>query len=84
MSKYTQIINKKEYSDDSLSIGYRRIVCIPARMRKAMHISYIISNKERILKDKRESGKVDDGYAYIVGFFQNMSEADFELYVNTH
>ena len=84
MSKYTQIINKKEYSDDSLSIGYRRIVCIPARMRKSMHKAYILSNKERILKEMRETGKVDDGYTFIVDFFSGMSEAEFMDYVNTH
>lgn len=84
MNIYDHIIKKQEYADASLSIGYRRTICIPLRMRKSMHKAYILSNKERILKEMRETGKVDDGYTFIVDFFSGMSEAEFMDYVNTH
>lgn len=84
MSTYAAIIVKKEYNDPNMSIGFRRMVCIPVRMRKAMHQNYMISNKKDILNEISKTGKVDDGSEYIKAFFENMTEVDFRQYVNTH
>ena len=69
-STYTKIVKSKDYNDNKMSIGFRRLICLPALNRKKISQNFILENKT-------DQGLND----YFVIFFGEMSEIEYKEYI---
>jgi hypothetical protein len=70
---YTKIVNSEIYNNNLESIGFRRLHCLPNKMRRALGVAYIIENNTTI-------GFLD----FAKKFFSEMTEEEYCMYLRTH
>lgn len=69
---YTKIVKSEMYNDTSMSIGFRRYACLPAKVKSALNIAVFF-----------ETGSTDT-HSAVVSFFSKMTESEYKEYVITH
>lgn len=69
---YTKIAKSANYNDNTMSLGFRRYLCLPAATKTAVSVAaYLTTNNT-------------DTHDYIVNFFAPMTEAEYRSYIITH
>ena len=69
---YTKIVKSANYNDTSMSIGFRRYLCLPNDKKLKANVAAY-----------SQIGKTDT-HDYIVDFFGKMSELEYQQYIMTH
>jgi hypothetical protein len=70
---YTKIAKSEIYNDNTMSIGFRRLLCLPKRIRKSFDIAMMIKNNLSL--NNHEESKM---------FFEKMTEKEYCEYVINH
>jgi hypothetical protein len=70
---YTKIAKSKDYSDTTMSLGFRRYWCLPNNVRKNLNLAHML-----------QTGLVTGAHDVIVAFFAAMTEDEYRQYVVTH
>ena len=72
-ANYTKIIASKDYNNQKFSLGFRRFVCLPAKLKKALSLEHMIQNNT-----------LNGGHDEICARFTAMTEEEYKQYVLTH
>lgn len=72
-ANYTKIIACKDFNNESFSLGFRRYVCLPAKLKKSLSFDHMIKNKT-----------LDGGHNEICSRFAAMTDLEYKNYVITH
>ena len=71
---YTRIKNSKKYNDNSMSLGFRRLHCLPQKIRTNIQKAFLIENK----------GEVSEFLGFATKFFNQMTEKEYCIYLMAH
>jgi hypothetical protein len=69
---YTKIAKSSIYNDTSMSLGFRRFLCLPKQVKLNIGIAYYLA-----------TGLVND-HDHNVAFFGAMTEAEYQQYIIAH
>jgi hypothetical protein len=69
---YTKIAKSANYNDSTMSVGFRRYLCLPQRIRKAFDTAYVVRYHNTNI------------HSFAVDFFASMTETEYAQYVTTH
>ena len=76
---YNRITGNKDYSDTTMSLGFRRYFMLPIKVKKNIVVKYMLETKT---EDKRCSFDIlNDSEAYIKKFLSELTEQEYKNWI---
>lgn len=76
---YNRITGSKDYSDTTMSLGFRRYFMLPIKVKKDIALKYMLETKT---ENKRCSFDIlNDAEAYIKNFLSELTEQEYKNWI---